>query len=276
MKSHRRHLLAGIVLALSLACAPASQTPAENAGGGNEGATEVAFNAADGVRVYADYYESHAGRSAPLIMLFHQAGGDARGEYGPIVPRLLEAGYQVLAVDQRAGGDRFGGVNRTVQGRGGAEAGYCEAYPDLVAALDWAIARGLDGPRFAWGSSYSAGLVLKLAAEHGGQLSGVLAFSPASGEPMKDCDPMAVAGEIHVPVLVLRPPDEAKIDRVRAQLDAFEKLGFRIFVAEHGVHGSSMLVPSRVAGDVEPTWETVLAFLREVTEAARSAPQAGG
>jgi pimeloyl-ACP methyl ester carboxylesterase len=42
-----------------------------------------------------------------MFLLFHQGGASARGEYGPIIPRLLSAGYHVLAVDQRSGGDRF-------------------------------------------------------------------------------------------------------------------------------------------------------------------------
>ena len=269
-RCHPRLLLAPLALALPLACAPAAAPPpAEDAA--TAGATEVSFESADGVRVFADHHVHSSGPSAPLILLFHQAGGDARGEYGPIVPRLLESGYQALAVDQRAGGERFGGVNRTMAARDSAESGYCDAYPDLVAALDWAIAEGLNGPRFAWGSSYSAALVLKLAAERGADLSGVLAFSPASGEPMRGCEPADFAQEIRIPVLALRPPDEAQNERVRAQLEAFGALGFGTYVAVHGTHGSSMLVAERADGDVEPTWMVVLEFLRK-TAAEPPAP----
>jgi len=40
------------------------------------------------------------------------------------VPRLVENGYSALVVDQRNGGDRFGGVNRTLAGLEGDEPGY--------------------------------------------------------------------------------------------------------------------------------------------------------
>ena len=95
--------------------------------------TEVSFMSADGIRVFADVYASADGPDAPTILLFHQAGGDARGEYTHIAVRLLREGYNVMAIDQRTGGDRFGGVNRTMAALGDVEFDYCDAYPDLIA-----------------------------------------------------------------------------------------------------------------------------------------------
>lgn len=274
----RRALRPALALLFTAACAPAAPPPADDPApdGPAADSVEVSFETSDGVRVFADFHDVAGDGSAPLILLFHQAGGDARGEYGPIVPRLVDAGFRVLAVDQRAGGDRFGGVNRTMAARGDDEAGYCDAYPDLTAALDWAIARGLDGPRFAWGSSYSAALAMKLGAERGRDLAGVLAFSPASGEPMRGCDPAEFAGDIRIPVLALRPPAEAQSERGRAQIAAFDSLGIRTYVAAHGTHGSSMLVADRVDGDVEPAWAAVLDFLRTTAAAARTPEQVSG
>ena len=144
---------------------------------------EVRFDAVDGVTVYGDLYRATGkGDDAPLILLFHQGGGDARGEYLPLVDRLLDAGYHALAIDQRRGGDRFGSVNRTASAFGDQDMSYCDAYPDLEAALRFASTSGFSGPRIVWGSSYSAALVIKLAAEHAEDIDAVLAFSPASGD----------------------------------------------------------------------------------------------
>ena len=66
---------------------------------------QVSFEAADGVRVFGDIYRSADGELAPVILLFHQAGSDARGEYTHIAIRLMENGYNVLAIDQRSGGE---------------------------------------------------------------------------------------------------------------------------------------------------------------------------
>ena len=77
----------------------------------------VIFEAADGVTLYGDLYIGPEGKAGPLILAFHQGGGDARGEYGAIAPRLVQFGYSVLTIDQRSGGERLGGPESH---RGGA------------------------------------------------------------------------------------------------------------------------------------------------------------
>ena len=67
---------------------------------------------ADGVKVYGEFWLA-TDPQAPLILAFHQAGS-SHAEYAPLVPRLNRAGFHVLAIDQRSGGDEFGGKNRTV------------------------------------------------------------------------------------------------------------------------------------------------------------------
>jgi pimeloyl-ACP methyl ester carboxylesterase len=187
-----------------------------------------------------------------------------------MIPRLLDAGYEILAIDQRAGGARLGGTNRTLGDlKLKREYTYCEAYPDLQAALAYAQKLDDHGPLVVWGSSYSAALVLKLAAEHGEALAGVLAFSPASGDPLKGCDPTETAESVDVPTLALRPASEMEHEAVAKQLEWLKELGFETYVADPGVHGSSMLNPSRVEGNVEPTWKVVLAFLEKVTKPQR-------
>ncbi len=228
---------------------------------------EMSFEASDGVTVFGDFYASSDGNSAPTILLFHQAGGDARGEYAGIAARLVETGYNVLAIDQRSGGGRFGGVNRTAATLDNREFAYCDVYPDLDAALTYARTQGLVGDLAVWGSSYSAALVFQLAAKRGEEISAALAFSPASGGPLADCAPDQFIEDLSVPLLALRPQREYEIESVRAQMELFEAAGIQTHVADPGVHGSSMLVADRVEGDTEKTWAVVLAFLEETLTA---------
>ncbi len=108
----------------------------------------VTFIADDGVTLHADLHRASDDLAAPLILLFHQGGGGVRGEYANILPRLLAEGYHVLATDLRRGGDRFGPANRTVAALPpDAEYGYCDAYPDVEAALAFANRTDLTGPR---------------------------------------------------------------------------------------------------------------------------------
>ncbi len=222
-------------------------------------AQEVRFPAADGTQVFADV---HRAASTPrlTLLLFHQGGGDARGEYAPIVPRLLSRSYDVITVDLRRGGDRFGHVNRTASSAQG-EFAYCDVMPDLEAALAFAGREGRAAPIVIWGSSYSATLVIHLAARYPDDIAGVLAFSPAGGEPMQGCDPEPVVRDVRAPLLVVRPAREAALDHVHAQIEAFRAAGVDVRVVESGSHGSSTLVPERAGEHTEATWSVVLDFL---------------
>lgn len=221
-------------------------------------AIEVNFKAADGVEVFADFYMSGAGKSAPLIILFHQAGSDGSGEYGPIIPKLTAHDYNVLVVDQRSGGTHFGSNNRTVDAQG-KNTKFCAAYPDMEAALLAAKDHGFTGPRFVWGSSYSAALVLKLGIEYADDITGVLSFSPGSGSAMGPCNANNYVNDIITPTLALSPRNEMK--GRKAQFAILDAKGHETFVAEKGVHGSSMLVEARTNSDTSATWSAVFDFL---------------
>ncbi len=78
--------------------------------------TTIHLKSADGLLITADSYLPHDTNTAPLIVLFHQAGS-SRGEYSEIAPRLNELGFNCIAVDQRSGeysrGDHFNYFRRS-------------------------------------------------------------------------------------------------------------------------------------------------------------------
>jgi pimeloyl-ACP methyl ester carboxylesterase len=222
---------------------------------------DTVLTAADGVRVHATWYRSPDTAGEPVILLFHQGGASGMAEYAPVIPRLREAGFNLLLIDQRRGGDRFGGINRTASSVDADGVSYCDVLPDLEAAL--VFARQLEPERrvILWGSSYSAALVFQLAVAYPEDVRGLLAFSPASGDPMDGCRPAPFAEQVQVPALVLRPTSEMERGGVATQMQVFRDQGHDTYVADPGAHGSSMLVADRVNGDVEATWEVVSAFL---------------
>ena len=221
-------------------------------------AEPVMLRAADGVKVYGQYWPAPAAR-APLILAFHQAGS-SQAEYAPLAPRLNRAGFSVLAIDQRSGGGEFGGKNRTVSTLGRSTS-YDAALADLEAALAWGHARADRAPLLVWGSSYSAALVFVLASRHPTQVQGLLAFSP--GEYLGKPDAVGRAARtLRLPVFIDQASDDGEIAASRAIFDAVPGSAKTLFVpASGGVHGTATLHEDRNASGAEENWRAVMAFL---------------
>lgn len=211
----------------------------------------VAFEAADGVKIFGTLYLAQKAR--PIILLFHQAGAN-RGEYEDVAPGLVGLGFNALAIDQRSGGTLFDRRNQTVarlQGTTGYT--YDEALPDLEAAVAWAEREGYETV-IVWGSSYSAALVF-LLAEANPELAGVLAFSP--GEYLTDPQAVTVAAaKVRVPVFITSSRFEA--DDAKAIFGEVASAAKVQFIPEgFGAHGSTALS----SGDSVEYWRAVEAFL---------------
>ena len=221
--------------------------------------TTISTAAADGAMVYGETYYGELGSDAPMIALFHLAGGDGRGEYEPLSSWLNEIGYRAIAWDQRSGGARFGSDNRTASAYA-EDPGYCAAYQDLAAALGYSIEAANGAPVIVWGSSYSAALVFRLAADYPSEVAAVISASPASGPPMTGCDLESVIGSVSAPVLVLRPQRE--YEATKEQADFLMAAGVDFRIVENGVHGSSMLSDARTQQDMAAERAFVASWLQ--------------
>ena len=254
------------ILATACDVAPANlgqqaEASSETPGPTGHSAKPVTFKASDNVLIHGRYYEAQEPKA--LILLFHQAGSN-KSEYTSIAPRLVEAGYGALAIDQRSGGDMFGGRNETVASIG-QNRGYLDAKLDLEAALAWAGDKRL--PIVLWGSSYSASLLFPLAAEHPGKVVALLAFSPGEylgrGEPVR-----SAAAKVDVPLFVTSATDAAEIVEAKAIVDSSAAKLKTLFVPiSGGVHGSSTLISDRNPDGAEEVWKAVLQFLDDVQNA---------
>lgn len=238
----------GVLLALALAPAALAAAP-----------KPVQFRAADGVTVYGAYY-TNGNAYRPLILLFHQAGSN-RGEYATIAPRLVKAGFNCLAIDQRAGGDMWGRKNETIEHLGHS-ASYLAAELDLEAALNWARTVEKKGKVILWGSSYSASLVFVVAAHHPDEVSGVLAFSPGEYFEQKDMIRHAAA-EVHVPVYITCGTGEKEAANARPIYEAVASKDKVFFVPPVGVHGSKTLRTDSDPKGAARNWQEVLSFLKK-------------
>ncbi|MCH7904340.1 MAG: alpha/beta hydrolase [Armatimonadetes bacterium] len=221
----------------------------------------ITFEAADGTTVFARQVDG-PDDAETLIIMFHQAGSNM-GEYEPIASRVAVLGYDCLTVDLRSGGDRFERDNLT-RSQFSKTPTYESAYQDLEAALAWAADLGEWRRIYVWGSSYSASLVLRLAAEHPDDVNAVLAFSP--GEYFGSGNPVAGwNARVTVPCFFASTATEYE-DEVESiflsRPDTVVRHDYDFLAASRkGVHGSSALRADRNPDSSEYYWEKLEAWL---------------
>lgn len=231
-------------------------------------AEPIVLTAADGVKVFGEVWRA-GGAHPPIILAFHQAGS-SHAEYAPLAPRLNAAGFTVLAIDQRSGGNAFGGTNQTVAVLGRSTS-YDAALQDLAAALAWGKAAAGGAPVLIWGSSYSAALVFQLAAQNPGAISAVLAFSPGEYLTRGDAVRMA-APKVLVSVFITQASDRDEIQTARSILEQIASTDKTQFIpAKGGVHGSATLMLDKNSAGAEENWQAVLRFLNHVTDSGKPA-----
>ena len=227
----------------------------------DDGFESVDFVTTGGITTHADLYEAKD-QSATLILLFHQAGW-SRGEYREIAPKLVAAGYRVLAVDQRSGGSVNGVANETHRRatKMGLRRDYLDAYADLEAALVYATKELKSTRVVVWGSSYSSALVFRLTSEHPTQVSAVMAFAPGEYfQKQGSTYIQSFAKQVKQPLFVTSSKKErAQVKPIFDASPAEKKILFT--PASKGQHGSRALWDRWPDSDVY--WAAVNGFLQE-------------
>jgi dienelactone hydrolase len=221
----------------------------------------LTLRTSDGVAVFGTLSQAQP-HNRSIALLFHQANAN-RHEYDSVVPALQKLGFDTLAIDQRSGGNLFGGHNETVA-KLGASADYLAALPDLEAALAWARAQHY-ARIVAVGSSYSSSLVILLAAKHPQGLSAIASFSPGEYFDDKNLIKQAAA-QMALPFYITTDPGEAS-DVAEVLRDAH---GANIvhYQPKVGVHGASTLVPAHDPGGWQANLANFTAFLRDLSAPA--------
>ncbi|MBO6522475.1 MAG: dienelactone hydrolase family protein [Balneolaceae bacterium] len=229
---------------------------------------EISFPSKDSLEITADLY--HASKTAPNIILFHQSVS-SRGEFRTIATELQELGFNCLAVDLRWGKQDFWNKvsNETARKYGTYEIvdNYerteeyqiekvwpviWKAYDDMKASLEYINAAGYKGKTIVLGSSFSAMLVFKLAAD-GFPVDGIAAFSPGEYHPTDATLLSLWADKTTVPVYLSTGVSETEmVEGVKNSLP--NDLDIRIHYSE-GRHGASVLIQE------EQDWPPFLQFL---------------
>ena len=278
MRASMRALLLGLGVVVGLGGLPAfgqdsrpkeaeKKTPYET----------IEFASLDGLKITADLYRAHPDPKTPFLLLCHQAGW-SRGEYREIAPQLVLLGFDCLAVDQRSGG-AVGGVEnasfaRAVQAE--KPTGFTDAEQDLIATLRWARRHHANGRTLvAWGSSYSASLVLRVAAAHPSLIDTWLAFAPGEyfereGKP-KDWIAQAALGVEQPGFLTSAHHERGNWEEIWDNLPGVPNKSRWYFLPEtQGNHGSRALWAQ--FEDSGAYWLAVEPFLDRIFDLERPAP----
>ncbi|MFW2440993.1 MAG: alpha/beta hydrolase [Arenicellales bacterium] len=187
----------------------------------------------DKTRVYAHFYRA-MNNNQKIALLFHQAGSNSM-EYEPVLSAFHLAGFDTLTLDQRSGGTRWGVENLTVK-RLGASTDYAEAYPDLEAALEYAVKHKYK-KILVVGSSYSASLAIVLASNNPDKIMAVAAFSPGEYFPDKNWIKNATA-KLKIPLYITSTDKERQRSEeviVRANENDIDVTYYRPLDSVHGI-----------------------------------------
>jgi len=229
----------------------------------------VEFPSMDRLIVTADLY-TDGNKHASTIVLVHQSGA-SRGEYRQIAPHLVELGFNALAIDSRWGErDRWNGViNETAArfGTAGIASGNDNARrrvvqegaaQDVRGALAWLSANGYSGAKILWGSSISANLVLKLAADPPEHIVAVLSFSPGEYHPDLPNEVRSAVKGLRIPALIACGTSEESTSRT--VFDAVPSKQRVFYRAVSARHGASILI------DDPENWAGINGFLSQFVQ----------
>ncbi len=254
MSLYKRTLIVGFSLLFCLCLLPTSFA------GENTSGNELTLSASDKEKLFGTFTQTEPG-SRKIILLFHQAASN-RHEYDPIIPHLLAAGFDTLAIDQRSGGERWGHANKTVDSGWGSTT-YPEAYPDLQGALNWAVKQGYS-KIVSIGSSYSASLNIVLAADNPDKLTAIASFSP--GEYLVDKDRVkTAAAKVTIPFYVTAGASAKEQALVDVVLSHARGKGIERHRAAQGVHGASTLRQDRNPEGYRKNLDHFLDFLAGIS-----------
>jgi dienelactone hydrolase len=218
---------------------------------------QISFQSLDGLVISGNSYFQND--SLPCILLCHQAGY-SKDEYKETAPKFEALGFNCLAIDQRSGDEVNGIKNETAERakQQGKPTSYLDAEQDIRAALNY-LYEQTKKPIILVGSSYSAGLVLKIATGNP-LVKAVIAFSP--GEYYGDKLHLAESIKtLDKPVFITSAKSESKDAKVIFDAIASKQKTFFEPVSP-GVHASRCLWET--TDDYKEYWTAVEKFLAGV------------
>ena len=199
----------------------------------------VTFEGAGGYVLHGSYWEGPPG--APAALLLHQLGAD-RAEWSPVIGARVEAGFSVLAYDQRGHGASVNAPDGTPRDPRGLTPEEWAAFPeDASAALGWLATRAAPPRAVVLGGSSvgsSAALVAGAQATEV-HVAGIFALSP--GRRYRGIDAVAPLARYEGPVLAVAAELEAAAVDMLGAIDRVAEGAETRVVEGASAHGLRLL-----------------------------------
>lgn len=214
----------------------------------------VNFPAKDGLKITADWYPVSS--NLPVILLCHQ-NKFSRGEYAETALRLNKFGFNCLAIDQRVGESVNNIANETALAAKAKKMNpaYEDTEQDMIAAVDFLYAK-YQKPIIILGSSYSASLALKIAAENP-KIMAAVAFSPGEYFTNKNFIGSSIKTLLK-PVFITSSKEEAA-DVTELIKDVNSRIKIQYIPMGNGDHGSKVLWTQSLGN--QEYWIALMSFL---------------
>lgn len=219
----------------------------------------IQFPSLDSVPITANLYQKS--NEAPVIVLCHQARFN-KFEYTGIAKRLMEKGFNCLAIDQRSGGGLVEEVNQTMLDAKtlNKPLDFLDAEQDVIAAVNFA-SKKYGKKIILWGSSYSSVLALYTAIDND-SVKAVIAFSPGDYFEKEKGSLKTKLENFKKPMFVTSSKEEAK--ELSKMLSGMKMTGNQVqFIPDSaGFHGSRALW--KTSENNEEYWNAINSFLEKV------------
>lgn len=220
----------------------------------------VTYPSTDELLITADLYRIDD--TSDFMILFHRAGW-SRGEYIDTALKFNALGYNVLAVDQRSGGQINGIKNETYLRAlaKGYSTTYVAAGRDVEASIEYVRDELKCNSISILGSSYSATLVLVIAQDYEAVIEAIICFSPGEHFLWKGEKIRQVVDELTLPVFVTSKKTEiAKLETLFGYIGSEIKIQHK--PEKSGRHGSEALWES--FDESTAHWDAITKFLDDV------------
>jgi pimeloyl-ACP methyl ester carboxylesterase len=174
-------------------------------------------------------------QSNTLVFMVHNEHSN-RAEYAPIKHMLWTLKLNLLSIDLRSGGHKWGTKNHTVLHHKDISRPFSIVTEDIKTGLRWAKAYGFQNI-FLLGQDTSASLILWLARSEPSLISGILIFSPSEywiQEPVYH-----LAGQVRLPLFAASPYAEKLT--MNARLNSAVGPHVMKVLNEPGGHGIDLL-----------------------------------